>query len=326
MNKSIALDLSSGDKGSTEAIKAAVDFCAKNKDWKIIGFLAEEIEIPNKPENFEIVKCTEVVEMTDGPLQVRRKTDSTLVKSIEYVIEGKASGVVSPAASGPLVTAGYLLMKPIEGTKPAFAPIFTDINGNQIVALDIGANIDADAATLNQYSILGSEYAKALGITDSPIVKQLNIGEEDKKGRQINLDAFKLMSENPDITFKGNVEASEILLASDFNVLVTDAFSGNIALKSIEGTLLSMKEILKRSAKEKFSAKLGLGVFAKNYINNFREFARGLSGGACVLGLNELLIKTHGGSDSVEFSNSLETAKKLIENELIKSIKEKFNG
>ncbi len=324
MNKSIALDLSSGDKGSTEAIKAAVDFCVKYKDWKIVGFLKEEIEIPNKPENLEIIKCTEIVEMTDGPLQVRRKTDSTLVKSIEYVLEGNAGGVVSPASSGPLVAAGYLLMKPIEGTKPAFAPIFKDINGKPVISLDIGANIDVDAETLNQYAVLGSVYAKALGIADSPIVKQLNIGEEDKKGRQMNLEAFKLMSDNNDIIFKGNIEASEILLASDFDVLVTDAFSGNIALKSIEGTLLAMKELLKRSAKERFSAKLGLGVFAKNYINNFRGFARGLSGGACVLGLNELLIKTHGGSDSVEFTNSLETAKILIENELIKSIKEKF--
>ncbi len=324
MEKVIALDLSSGDKGSTEAIKAAVDFCLKYKDWKVVGFLKEEVVIPKQPSNLEIVKCTEVIEMTDGPLQVRRKSDSTLVKSIEYVLEGKASGVVSPAASGPLVTAGYLMMKPIEGTKPAFAPIFKDINGKEVVALDIGANIDADAETLNQYAVMGSVYAKALGIANEPIVKQLNIGEEDKKGKQLQLDAFKLMSENKDIIFKGNIEASEILLAGDIDVLVTEAYAGNMTLKSIEGSLLAMKEILKKSVKAKFMAKIGIGVFAKNYVNNFRGFARGLSGGACVLGLNELLIKTHGGSDSTEFLNSLETAKKLIENELIESIKEKI--
>ncbi len=319
--KTIAFDLSSGDKGSTEAIKAAVDFSLSNKDWKIIGFLNGEEVISNKPSNLEIVNCTEVIEMTDGPLQVRRKKDSTLIKAIEYVLEGKADGVVSAAASGPLVTAGFLLFKAIEGTKPAFAPIFKDINGKQIIALDIGANIGADAPTLEQYAIMGSLYAKTLGTSNEPVVKLLNIGEEEKKGGELQQEAFKLMTENSLINFKGNVEPTQLLTASDFDVVVGDAYSGNIALKSVEGSLYAVKAILKGSINNSFMDKIGIGVFAKKFKKDFKSFANGLTGGAVVLGLNELLIKSHGDSDSEDFKSSLETAKRLIDNELIKQIK-----
>ncbi len=322
MNKTIAFDLSSGDLGSAEAIKAAVDFCVKNKDWKVIGFIAGDVVIDKKPSNLEIVKCSQVIEMTDGPLQVRRKADSTLVKSIEAVIEGKASGIVSAAASGPLVTAGFLMFKVIEGTKPAFAPIFKNINGKEVVALDIGANIGADAQALNQYATMGTVFAKALGISENPIVKQLNIGEEDKKGTELQTEAFALMSENKDITFKGNVEATELLTSDEFDVVVTEAYAGNMALKAVEGALVSVKTILKKSMNDRFLDKVGIGLLGKEFKKNFKSFTRGLTGGACVLGLNELLIKSHGGSDAEEFLYSLETAKILIDHELIKLIKE----
>ncbi len=326
MNKIIAFDLSSGDKGSTEAIKAAVDFCSLNKDWKVVGFLAEEVEIKNKPSNLEIIKCTEVIEMTDGPLQVRRKKDSTLVRAIDFVLEGKADGIVSPAASGPLVTAGFLSFKAIEGTKPAFAPIFKNINGKQLVALDIGANIGADAHTLEQYAIMGSTFSKVLGLSDNPVVMQLNIGEEDKKGTELQKEAFKLMDENPIINFKGNLEANQILLTDEFDVMVTEAYAGNIALKSVEGTLYATRDILKTSVNKRFLDKIGIGVLAKKFKKDFRSFAKGLSGGACVLGLNELLIKSHGGSDAEELLNTLHTAKRLIENDLINKLKEAIDN
>ncbi len=320
--RTIAFDLSSGDKGSTEAIKAAVDFSLSNKDWKILGFLKEDINIPNKPSNLEIIKCSEVIEMNDGPLQVRRKKDSTLVRAIESVLEGKASGVVSAAASGPLVTAGFIMFNSIEGTKPAFAPIFNNIKGKHTVALDIGANINADAQTLEQYAVMGSIFAKVLGISNNPRVWQLNIGEEDKKGSELQQEAFKLMSENSLINFKGNIEATELITSNDIDVVVTEAYSGNIALKSYEGMLLGVKAIVKGAAKKSFLDKIGIGVFAKKFKKDLRSFAKGLQGGAVVLGLNEILIKSHGGSNAEEFLESLINAQTLIEKDLIKQIKE----
>lgn len=321
MNKTIAFDISSGDKGSAEALAAAVDFSIENKDWKILAYVNEDINL-KLPDNLIAIKCPQVIEMTDGPLQVRRKTDSTLVKAIQAVIDGQASAVISAAASGPLVTAGYLMFKTIEGVKPAFAPIFKDIKGKEIIALDIGANIGADAHTLNQYATMGSIYSKVLGFSANPVVKQLNIGEEDKKGTELQTAAFELMKENKDIIFEGNIEANEILTSGTFDVLVTEAYAGNIALKSIEGTLVSLVTILKSSVNNRFLDKIGIGVLAKDFKKNFKSFAKGLAGGACVLGLNELLIKTHGSSDEGEFLHSLETTKKLIEKKLIERIKE----
>ncbi len=320
--KTIAFDLSSGDKGSTEAIKAAVDFSLSNKDWKIIGFSYEEIDTKNLPKNFEVVKCTQVIEMTDGPLQVRRKKDSTLVKAIEYVLEGKADGVVSAAASGPLVTAGFLMFNSIEGTKPAFAPIFENIKGKQMVALDIGANIDADAKTLEQYAIMGTVFAKVMGISKEPRVWQLNIGTEDKKGTQLQQEAFELMKNNETINFKGNVEATEIITSDEIDVIVSEAYSGNIAIKSFEGMLMGVKSIIKNSINDSLLDKIGFGVFTKKFRKDLKSFATGLQGGAIVLGLNNILIKSHGSSEAEEFKEGLNTAKELIEKDLIKLIKE----
>ncbi len=322
MKKTIAFDLSSGDKGSTEAIKAAVDFSLLNKDWKILGFLAGEINVPNKPSNLEIINCSQIIEMTDGPLQIMRKKDSTLVKAVEAVVNGEASGVVSAAASGPLVTAGYTLIKPIDGTKPAFASIFRNYENKPIIALDLGANVGADAKTIEQYAIMGKLYSEKMNYSKDPIVKQLNIGEEDKKGGELQIEVFKLLSENKDINFKGNVEADNLLLDNEFDVVVTDAYSGNVALKSIEGTLKIFKKIIKNSVNKSFSDKLGFGLFTKKFKKQMRLLANGLTGGAVVLGLNELLLKSHGGSNSETFMASLETAKLLIENNLVKEIKE----
>lgn len=320
--RTIAFDLSSGDKGSAEAIKAAVDFSLSNKDWKILGFLHGEANIQNKPDNLEIIQCSQVIEMNDGPLQVRRKSDSTLVKAIEAVLNGEADGVLSAAASGPLVTAGFLMFKAIEGTKPAFAPIFKNVKGQSKVALDIGANINVDAQTLNQYGTMGSIYAKALNISNDPIVKQLNIGDEDKKGKELQVEAFDLLSNNELINFKGNLEATDILVAEDFDVVVTEAFAGNIALKTAESTLLAIKEIIKGAVDKSFLDKIGIGVFSKKFKRDLKGFVKGVAGGAAVLGLNELLIKSHGNSDSQEFALTLQTTKMAIENELIKKIKE----
>lgn len=324
--RTIAFDLSSGDNGSTEAIKAAVDFSLSNKDWKVVGFIKEDEQVQSPlPENFTIVKCSEVIDMEDGPMQVRRKTESTLVKAIDLVLKGEASAVVSAAASGPLVAAGYLFIKPMEGTKPAFAPIFKNVKGKQVVSLDIGANIDIDAKTLEQYGVMGSIYAKALSISDNPEVKLLNIGTEDKKGTQMHQDAFELLSNNQDVNFKGNAESSELLIKDGFDVIVTDAFSGNIALKAIEGTFYAVRDVIKESVDSSVMTKIGIGVFSKKFQRDFKAFVKGVGGGAIVLGLNELLIKTHGGSDYDDYYGSLNTAKILIEKELIKNIREAIN-
>lgn len=327
MKKIIAIDLSSGDLDSIEALNAAIDFSNSNKDWKIKGYAIEE-EIINKknlPNNLEIIKCTELVGQEDSVMDFRRKDDSTLSRAINVVKDGEADGVVSAAASGPLVAGSFMVFRSIEGLKPAYAALASSVDGQKRVMLDVGANINADAKTLNKYATMGSEYIKALGISKDPIVKQLNIGEEDKKGTPLQQEAFKLLSNNEKINFQGNIEPNLVLSKEKLDVIVTEAYSGNILLKSYEGCIRMVKDVLKESRKTSILDKFGF-VLTHKFRKKLKIATNSDSGGAIVLGLNYLIIKSHGSSKSKDFLNSIETAKKLIEENLIPNIKEAFNG
>ena len=322
MKKVIAFDLSSGDSGSLEALSAAINFAKLNKDWKILAYSIDEENITSKkiPSNIELIICKEIIEQADGVLEVRRKNDATLVKAIEAVKNGNAEGVISTAGSGPLVTAGFLNFRGINGSKPAFAPLVSSVDGQSRVILDVGANIGANAEQLNQYAIMGSVFIKALNINDNPIVMQLNIGSEDKKGTDLQQETFKLLKDNDQINFKGNIEANEILSRSDVHVILTEAYSGNIALKSYEGAIEQFKKTIKDSMSESFLSKIGF-VLASRFRKKMKLATNDELGGAIVLGLNNLLIKAHGRSDAKLLFNSLMAAKKLIESDLINNIK-----
>ena len=218
-----------------------------------------------------------------------------------------------------------MTFRSIGGLKPAYAALASSVDGQQRVMLDIGANISADAQTLNKYAIMGSEYIKALGISKDPIVKQLNIGSEDKKGTQLQQDTFKLLSENKKINFQGNIEPNLILSKEKLDVIVTEAYSGNICLKAYEGCIRMVKDVLKESRKTSLLDKIGF-VLTHKFRKKLKIATNSDSGGAIVLGLNNLIIKSHGSSKQKDFFNSLETAKKLIEENLISNIKEVFNG
>ena len=322
MNKTLAFDIQSGDHGPSVAYPAAVDFLTKNKDWKIVAFATEDFTIPaDKPENIEVVYCTQKIEQTDSAMQVMRKKDSTLVRAIQYVIEGNASAVVSPAASGPLVTAGYLFSKPMnEEIKPAFAPIYGSAKGSLKIVLDVGANLDADAATLEKYAIMGQEFAKAMNISTNPTVGLLNIGSEEKKGKPLQVEAHQLLKENENINFVGNIEPNE-MFSEGFDVAVADAYSGNLVLKSWEGGILTTANIIKESAKRSLMTKIGL-LLASDLRKSLKVLANeDKIGGAVVLGLNNIVVKAHGGSKKQMLTNSLGTAKNLVEADITNKIK-----
>lgn len=323
MKKIIAFDLSSGDTDSIEALQAAIVFCKLHKDWKVKGFSKDFFETKDIPNNLEIIKCESVISSTDSILDFRRKEDSTLSMAINYVKDGKADGIVSSAASGPLVAGAFMVFRSIEGLKPAYAALASTVDGKQRVMLDIGANISADAKTLNKYAVMGSEYIKALGISEDPIVKQLNIGEEDKKGTQLQQDTFKLLSENKKINFQGNIEPNLILSKGDLDVIVTEAYTGNIALKSYEGCIRIVKDVIKESRNTSLLDKFGF-VLTHKFRKKLKVATNSDSGGAIVIGLNHLIIKSHGNSKTKDYLNSLETTKKLIEEDLISNIKKVF--
>ncbi len=320
MLKILAFDLSSGESGTQTAINAAVDFLNENNDWKIKGF-ANEIIDSNVHDRLELIKVKDVIGPEDGVLEVRRNPDTTLVQAIQCVIDGKADGVVSAAPSGPIVAAGYLMSKSIEGLKPAFTAQLNGVDGKLRVILDVGANLNVDSKTLNQYATMGSEYAKAINLSDNPSVFQLNIGTEIKKGKDLQKDAYKLMAENKHISFKGNIESNDVFSDSRVEVLVTDAYSGNIMLKSYEGAIFSFKNIIKSSVKKSPLDALGF-LIAHKFKKEIKKGGNSNAGGAIILGLNHLILKVHGRAEQDWLFHSLYQIKGLIEKDLIKNIKE----
>ncbi|BDV02238.1 MAG: phosphate acyltransferase [Candidatus Hepatoplasma vulgare] len=321
IDKIIAFDLVSGDSGFDITYQAAEDFLKNNKDYKILAFIDKKNYIPDKyNKKIEFIICKDKINQSDGPIQIKRKPDSTLVRSIEAVINKKANFVVTAAGSGPTVIAGYLFSKPIKkGLKPAFAPIALDKNGKKKIMLDVGANLDANSDVLISYAKMGSEYIKALGISSNPRIRLLNIGIEDFKGTELLKETYNKLKKEKSLNFLGNMEANEILSEKE-DIVLCDAVSGNIALKSYEGAFNLVYETIKKNAKSPF-LKLKLATSPK-LIKDLRKIMNVDDvGGAIVLGINDLIIKSHGSSDYRYFINSLNVGKKLYENNLIEKIK-----
>lgn len=325
-SKKIAFDMVSGDEGFKNTYHASEEFLKKNKDYKILGFINDKNLIPKKyNQRIKFIICKEKIEQTDGPLQIRRKPDSTLIRAIESVIKKEAEFVVTAAASGPVVVAGFLYSKSIKNNiKPAFAPIVLNEVGKHKVFLDVGANIDANSDILKIYAKLGVEYAKALNISDNPRVKLLNIGIEDFKGSPLMKETYKKLKEDSKINFLGNVEANNVL-SDEEDVILSDAITGNIALKSYEGAFKVVYQTIKKNAKSSFLTKLALASRPKLVKDLKKAMNDDDVGGAIILGINHLIIKSHGSSNFKYFLNSLNVGKKLLENNLIDKIKEVLN-
>ncbi|NOQ50232.1 MAG: hypothetical protein GQ557_01020 [Mycoplasmataceae bacterium] len=321
MNRVIAFDLVGGDKGIEVPLSASITFAKENLDWKLL--LYSDLVIDHKlPKNIEVILCKTRITAKDSAISIVRKKDSTLVTALNATVNNQASAVISASLSGPLVTAGFLISKPINvDIKPGFAPFATKINGEVFVMLDVGANLGANAFTLEKYGLLGIEFCKALGISKNPKLKLLNIGHEKNKGTPLLKETYALLEKNAKINFGGNIEANKILTDLSVDVVLTEAYGGNIALKAIEGSISLFVDLLKNSAQNSLKTKLGLSL-ASNLRHDIKKIINeDYLGGAIVIGLNHLLIKAHGRSNEKMFLTSLNTAKLLIEKDVITHFK-----
>lgn len=325
MKKTIAIDLMGGDEGFYSSYPAIVKFLKNNPEWSVIGFATEETIIPSdKPKNLEIRFTRTKISSDASPLEVARHKDSTMVKAIMASVNNEADATISAGASGPLVTASFLFSKTInQKLKPAFAPMYSGTNGSIKVILDAGANIEVLPEDLLNFAFMGEIFLKAAFPYKNIIkVGLLNIGIEENKGDKLRQEGFKLLKEN-NKNFIGNVEANDALF-TDADVIVSDAYSGNIALKSIEGTLIAVKNAIKSTAKKPLGF-LGLLLAKKDLTKNLKHIVQeGNIGGAVILGINNLILKVHGSAKLENFEISLNTTKRLIESALIDTLKEKL--
>ncbi len=325
----IAVDAMGGD-GSPKKIVDGIIHNHKNNHenfFKIFGDEKEIIKHIHKKidKNFyEIINTSNVVKSTDSPLEAaKRGKDTSMWLSIESVKKKESDIVISAGNTGALLVIAKLNLKMIENIdKPALSALWPNKKGMSVV-LDLGANIECSSKNLVDFSIMGASLYKSLYPSENPNVALLNIGSEELKGNEMIKETFQILNEkkSDNFIFSGYIEGNE-LMNGEVNVIVSDGFTGNVALKTAEGTAnfitSELKEALSGSILGKISSLLN--------ISSLRKFKKRLDprlyNGAIFIGLDTPVVKSHGGTDFIGFSNSLDVCNRIIKGNLIDKIKE----
>jgi len=334
MNKivKIAVDAMGGDGSPKKIIEGINHHFKKNKNtfYKIFGDKVKietyiNDELPN--DCFEIVHTTDIVKGTDSPLEgAKRGKNTSMWLAIKSVKEKKSDIVISAGNTGALLVISKLNLKMIDNIdKPALSALWPNKKGMSVV-LDLGANIECSPKNLIDFSIMGSSLFKSLYPNENAKVALLNIGSEEFKGNETIKETYQLLNKrkNNEFEFKGYIEGNQ-LMNGNVNVIVADGFSGNVALKTAEGTAnfitSELKKIMTSNVIGKLSSLLN--------ISNLKKFKARLDprlyNGAIFIGLDSPVIKSHGGTDYIGFSNSLSVCSKIVTGNLIDKITKNIN-
>ncbi|HAL88670.1 MAG TPA: phosphate acyltransferase PlsX [Clostridiales bacterium] len=315
----IILDAMGGDNAPQAPVLGAIEAVKKyGAQIILVGRGQEILEVLKKngldtlPEGVEIAHADDVVDMHDDPASViHKRKNSSMIIGLKMLAEGKGDAFVSAGSTGALLTGATLLVKRVRGIRrAAMAPAMPTKAGTKVIICDCGANAECTPEFLLQFGLVASAYSKfTLGVKN-PKVGLLNIGSEDSKGTQLQKDAYALLKDASAkglVNFVGNVEARDVPLGA-VDVVVCDGFSGNILIKSIEGTAMFMGSMLKRMFKKNLGSKLGYllcrgGVQDMMKCLDYREI-----GGTQFLGIQKPVIKAHGSSDAMAFRNAVRQA------------------
>lgn len=307
----VALDAMGGDNAPGEIVKGAVEAIKKRQDIKVLLVGREEVlketlsgyEYPK--EQLEIVNATEEIEMAEPPvLAIRRKKDSSMSVAMRLVHDKKADAVVSAGNSGAVLVGGQLLVGKIKGVeRTPLAPLIPTARGVSLL-IDCGATVDARPAHLVQFAKMGAIYMEHVVGKKNPTVGIVNIGAEEEKGNALVKETFPLLKECSGINFAGSVEARDIP-AGAVDVIVCEAFVGNVILKMYEGIAGTLLSKVKSGMMVNLRSKIGALLVKPALKTTLKEFDASGYGGAPMLGLKGLVVKTHGSSKSTEVCNSI---------------------
>ena len=307
----IALDAMGGDNAPGEMVKGAVEAVRQRKDIKVLLTGQEELlkktlsEYTYPKDQIEIVNATEVIETAEPPVMaIRRKKDSSIVVAMNLVKKGEADAFVSAGSSGAVLVGGQVLIGRIKGVeRPPLAPLIPTAKGVSLL-IDCGANVDARPSHLVQFAKMGSIYMENIIGKKNPTVGIVNIGAEEEKGNALVKETFPLLKECRDINFVGSVEARDIPSGA-VDVVVCEAFVGNVILKLYEGVGGTLISKIKGSMMTSLRTKIGALLVKPALKATLKDFDSSEYGGAPLLGLNGLVVKTHGSSTSKEVCNSI---------------------
>lgn len=307
----VAVDAMGGDNAPYEIVKGAVD--AVNSQNNIKVFLVGQKEIVETElkkyqydsSRVEVVNATEVIEMAEPPVMaIRTKKDSSIVVAMKMVKNGEADAFVGAGSTGAVLVGGQLIVGRIKGVeRPPLAPLLPTEKGASLL-IDCGANVDARPSHLVQFAKMGSIYMEHVMGIENPRVAIVNIGAEEEKGNALVKETFPLLKECPDINFIGSIEARDIPTGCA-DVIVCEAFVGNVILKLYEGVGATLISMVKKGMMSTLRGKIG-GLLVKPALKEtLKCFDTSEHGGAPMLGLNGLVVKTHGSSKAIEIKNSI---------------------
>jgi phosphate acyltransferase len=319
----LAIDAMGGDNAPKEIVLGAMKAISHFPKLHItlVGDEAKINPLLTNKERIEVLHTEEVILGTDEPVRaVRRKKNASMVLATQLVADGKADACISAGNTGALMAAGLFVVGRIEGIeRPALTPTLPTIGGEGFLLLDVGANVDAKPEHLLQYAIMGSIYSEKVRGIQNPRVGLLNIGTEEKKGNDLTKQSFELLKTAP-INFVGNVEARD-LLEGVADVVVTDGFTGNMVLKTIEGTALSVFKMLKGALTSSLKSKLAAAVLKPDLYQLKNKMDYSEYGGAGLFGLKAPVIKAHGSSDAQAIFSAIKQASLMVEQDVTPLIK-----
>jgi phosphate acyltransferase len=306
----VAVDALGGDRGSDEIVAGAAD--AASEEIQPILYGPAGLETQGLP----LVETVGAIDMYDSPVDaVRAKPESSLVRAVRAVADGDADTVVSAGSTGAMLAASLFHIRRLPGVhRPAIGVVLPGRQGPTIL-IDAGASADARPEHLVQFGHMGAEFAHDILGVEDPVVRLLSIGEEDEKGNQLTLEANELLREST-LRFAGNTE-SRWLLDCDSDVVVTDGFTGNVALKALEGTIRTILESLRTELESSFRGRLG-GLLIRPAARGIRKrLDPDTYGGAYLLGLRGLVVIAHGSSSRVAVANAIRLAARGVEHDVV---------
>lgn len=328
----IVIDAMGGDNAPASTVEGAIAAATEWADTQIV-LIGDEAKLEPllsqsgvRPANLTVRHASEVIGSEDEPVKaVRRKKDASMVVAGRMLKEGEADAMISAGNTGALMTAGLLVVGRMEGIeRPALAPMIPTSDDVGVLALDLGANMDAKPEHLAQYGLMGSLYRQKVQGIASPRVGLLNVGTEPGKGNELTKHAYPLLEQLP-IRFVGNVEARDVLTGA-CDVLVCDGFAGNILLKSLEGTAGAIFALLKEQFSSSLKSKLAAAVLMPELRGLKRKLDYTEHGGAPLLGLSRLVVKSHGSADGNAIKNAVRQARIAVQNQLVESISKEISG
>jgi glycerol-3-phosphate acyltransferase PlsX len=327
----IAVDAMGGDNAPAEIIKGAVLAVGDKKDIKVVltgdeTVIRKELSEYNyDKERIEIVHAPEVITNCEAPvLAIRRKKNSSIVVACNMVKSGEADAFVSAGSTGAVLAGGQLIIGRVSGVeRPPLAPLIPTLTGVSLL-IDCGANVDARSSHLVQFAKMGSIYMENIIGIKNPRVAIVNIGAEEEKGNQLVKETFPLLKACKDINFIGSIEAREIPNGGA-DVIVSEAFVGNVILKLYEGLGGALVQKIKTGMMSTTRSKIGALLVKPALKETLKDFDASRYGGAPMLGLNGLVVKTHGNAKSTEVRNSILQCVTFTEQHINDKIKKNLN-